>query len=367
MAKHVENEYSPDSVSPPGETLQELLTERNLSQAELATRMGRPKKTINEIVKGKAAITPDTALELELVLGVPAPFWNARERNYRASLAQMAQRARLEQQTEWMRRFPLKDLIAGGWVPPVTKAQDRVRALLAFFGVASDDQWDALVTLHQSAFRKSASFESNPEALTAWLRCGVIDARELDCEAFDRDRFVDVLHAVRHLTTEEPGVFQPEMTRLAASAGVAVVLVPQLPKSRVSGATRWLSPDRALIQLSLRYRTDDHFWFTFFHEAAHILLHGKKFIFLETLRHEGDLEEEANQWAADFLIPPDEYATLVLSRDYGESHIAAFAEQLGIAAGIVVGRLQHDHKLPHSHCNALKRRFTWVDDPTPAA
>ena len=94
MAKHVENEYSPDSVSPPGETLQELLAERSLSQAELATRMGRPKKTINEIVKGKAAITPDTALELELVLGVPAPFWNARERNYRASLAQMAQRAR---------------------------------------------------------------------------------------------------------------------------------------------------------------------------------------------------------------------------------------------------------------------------------
>lgn len=367
MAERFEHDYRPDSVSPPGETLQEMLDERSFSQAELATRMGRPKKTINEIVKGKAAITPETALELELVLGVPAAFWNAREKDYRADLARRAQSAQLARQIQWMRRFPVKALMERGWMPSATKPEDKVRALLSFFGVASDDQWDALATAHQAAFRKSAAFESSPEALTAWLRCGVIRAHEIECDSFDRDRFLQVLQDVRELTTEDPSIFQPEMTRLAASAGVAVAFVPQLPKSRVSGATRWLNQDTALIQLSLRYKTDDHFWFTFFHEAAHILLHGKKLIFLEVSKHQGDLEEQANRWAADFLIPPDEYTAFVAADDLAMTSISAFAAHLGIAPGIVVGRLQHDGHLPHSHCNRLKRHFEWDSTPKSAA
>jgi len=82
MAK---NQYCPDEVSPPGETLLEVLEERGITQAELAERTGRPRKTINEIIKGKAAITPETALQLERVLGVAASFWNARETRFRDS------------------------------------------------------------------------------------------------------------------------------------------------------------------------------------------------------------------------------------------------------------------------------------------
>jgi len=360
MAEYIENQYAPDFVSPPGETLQELLEERKLSQAELAARMGRPKKTINEIIKGKAAITPETALELELVLGVPANFWNARESNYRAGLARAAQQERLQRQVKWMQRFPVKDLVAGGWIPPVKKAEEKVLALLTFFGVASDEQWNSLYNSYGAAFRKSAAFESSPEALAAWLRCGVIEAGEIECQDFDADKFVDRLQAIRDLTTQHPNVFQPEMTRLAASSGVAVTFVPQLKNSRVSGATRWLNPSTALIQLSLRYKSDDHFWFTFFHEAAHILLHGKKLIFLETAEHEGKLEREANRWAADFLIPAEAYDEFVCGNQLGSKWISAFAKEIGIAPGIVVGRLQHDGILPYNRCNELKCRFEWV-------
>jgi HTH-type transcriptional regulator/antitoxin HigA len=87
MSNIVQNQYNPDYVSPPGETLAEILEDREMSQAELADRMGRPKKTINEIIKGKAEITAETALELEKVLGTPAQFWNEREGRYRESLA----------------------------------------------------------------------------------------------------------------------------------------------------------------------------------------------------------------------------------------------------------------------------------------
>ena len=164
--------------------------------------------------------------------------------------------------------------------------------------------------------------------------------------------------------------------KLCAAAGVAVTFVPELPKLRLWGATRWLTPDKALVQLSLRYKTDDHVWFTFFHEAGHVLLHGKRTVFVEntpvgvrptqdtqTGTPQGSEEEEAqaNKFAADFLIPPDRYGEFVEAGSKSCVAIQAFAKDLGIASGIVVGRLQHDSVISYSACNGLKARFRWVE------
>src|SRR6266566_2926058 len=116
MNERVQNQYFPDAVSAPGETLEEILLERGMSQTELAERTGRPKKTINEIVKGKAAITPETALQFERVLGVPASFWNNLEQNYRTALARAAERERLEGQIKWLKGIPVRSMIDLKWV-----------------------------------------------------------------------------------------------------------------------------------------------------------------------------------------------------------------------------------------------------------
>src|SRR6266581_132260 len=99
--------YSPDTVSMPGETLQELLDERGMTQKDLANRMGRPIKTINEIVKGKAQITPETAVQLERALGLPAAFWNEREAHYRGYLAQVNAEYHAAQWIPWLNKLPL--------------------------------------------------------------------------------------------------------------------------------------------------------------------------------------------------------------------------------------------------------------------
>lgn len=363
MVSRIKNEYDPSEVSPPGETLREVLEEREISQTELATRMGRPKKTISEIINGKAAITQETALQLELVLGIPARFWSAREQDYREYLARAAQENELARQAEWAKKFPLAKMQKAGWIEPVSGRTGKVRSLLRFFGVTSPEQWEEMYALGQAAFRRSTAFEADAFALSAWLRQGILEAYEIRCSDFDRTRFVDALEAARALTRETPEVFQDRLIDWLAEAGVAVTFVPQLPKSRVSGATRWLSANKAMIQLSLRYRTDDHLWFTFFHEAAHLLLHGKRMVFLETGKHEGDLEEEANRWAADFLIPTSDFAELQERGVFSKQSLLDFAERLGIAPGIVVGRLQHEGLLPYSHCNELKQRLAWVEDP----
>ncbi len=168
------------------------------------------------------------------------------------------------------------------------------------------------------------------------------------------------------MTVESVDFFQQELVRLCANAGVVVVFVKALPNTRICGATRWLTPTKALIQLSLRYKTDDQFWFTFFHEAGHILLHGKRQVFLETEQKDSEKEEiEANKFASDTLISREQWKQFIAQNSSRtKAGIEEFAEKVGIAPGIVVGRLQHEELLPFTHCNQLKRSLGWADEVT---
>ena len=361
-AKTPRNQYVPDVVSPPGGTLEDMLEERGMSQAELAERTGRPKKTINEILKGKAAITPETALQLELVLGAPAAFWNQRERDYRAYLARKDEDDRLCGWAKWQQCFPLRDMIKHGWLPDVSTRADKVRALLRFFEVASPEQWQEVHAARQVNFRKSQAYEADEAALSVWLARAEHLASEIPCQGFDKKGFRDALLEIRGLTNAPIRDAVSAAVSKCAAVGVAVALVPEVKGCRASGATRWLSADKALLQLSLRYKTNDHFWFTFFHEAGHILLHGKREVFLESNGHgdddlhddDDDLERAANKFAADLLIPPKDVERLRRLAPKTSHAIRAFARSIGIAPGIVVGRLQHDKLLPYTHCNNLK-------------
>jgi len=160
---------------------------------------------------------------------------------------------------------------------------------------------------------------------------------------------------------EPPEIFQPEVVRLCSRAGVAITFIPELPKIRVSGVTRWLSSHKALIQLNLRYKTDDQLWFTFFHEAGHIIQRRKRAVFIDhEFNQPEDVEEqEANNFAANILIPPTKLKEFTGKGDKTKKAIKFVASEIGIAPGIVVGRLQHEGFLPYSYCNDLKRRFCW--------
>ncbi|MEH2300897.1 MAG: helix-turn-helix domain-containing protein [Nostoc sp.] len=367
MENKIQNQYTPDYVSPPGDTLLEVLEKSGMTQAELAERTGRPKKTINEIINGKAAITPETALQLELVFNIPASFWNNRERRYREFLAQQEEKERLEKQVAWLKGIPVTAMIKSGWIHRYRDKVEQLREVLNFFAVASPENWEGIWLNTHINFRKSEAFKSDLGAITAWLRRGEIEASEIACAPYDANKFREALQKIRTLTVEPPEIFQLKVERLCAEAGVAVVFVPQLPKTRTSGATHWLNPNKALIQLSLRYKTDDHLWFTFFHEAGHILLHGKRDLFLEgtgvTSVNDQEKEEEANKFAADILIPPADLKTFLASvQQFSKANIIQFAAEIGIAPGILVGRLQHDNCLPPSHCNDLKQKLEWAFD-----
>jgi len=357
--------YEPDYAVPPGETLLETIEHSGMTQTELAERTGRPKKTINEIIKGKTAITPETARQLERVLGVPASFWNNLERNYREKLAEIEERERLKLQGEWLKEIPVNTMVEYGWVKKFSGKIEQLQEVLNFFGVASVEAWrevwKKISGSTQMAFRQSLAFKSEPGAVAAWIRKGQIESQKIDCKPFKTSNFHCALKKIRALTNEPPEAFVPDMVKICADAGVAVVFVPELPKSRVCGSAYWLNSEKAVIQLSLRYKTDDHLWFTFFHEAGHVLQNQKREIFLEYDGRNGeDDEKQANKYASEVLIPQSLYKDFIKRRTFNSRTVEEFARNLGIAPGIVVGRLQHDKAVPFAtNLNNLKRHFKW--------
>ena len=357
MSNLIRNQYQPDTVTPPGFHIQEKLEELGMTQTDLAGRIGRTKKTVNEIITGKAPIEPETALQLERVLGIPARFWNNAERQYRDHIVRQEERARLEQQVERLQRFPIKEMCRLGWLPKRTGAVEMLSELLSYFGAASFEALDQIDMRTCAAFRQSAVHRVDSNAVLAWLRKGELDARAIACRPFQKENFRGALAKIRELTLRPIDEAIPETVRLCAESGVAVVFVPELPKTRTWGATRWLTAGKALIQLSARGKTDDQLWFTFFHEAGHILLHPKKDIFIELDNMEDSREDEANRFAADHLIPPNTWMLMRQMKLRSTTEVRLFAGQYKIAPGILVGRMQREKMIPWSHLNALKTRL----------
>ncbi len=359
IKKSIKNEYIPDYVSPPGELLSELLECYDMTQKQLAERIGKVPKTINEIVKGKSSISPDMALHLEKVFDVKAATWNSLDKSYQEYLVEVKELKNFERSYGWLDVIPYKEMIKKGWIKDSNDKSNTIRLLLKFFGVASPIQWQVIYSKHVVAYRKSPVFKSDMGAVSAWLRQGEILAHDINCNTYNASDFKKALIKVRELSNENPNIFVKKLQDLCAECGIAVVFVPQLTGAKVSGATRWVSKDKAIIQLSLRYKSNDHLWFTFFHEAAHILKHKKNKLFLKEIDVINKIEDEADKFARDFLIPPSDYKFLVKNKPYSQTKTKEFARNIGIAPGIVVGRLQHDKLLPFTHLNSLKVRFKW--------
>lgn len=352
--------FIPEWASPPGDTLADLLDEHRMTQTELAERLGVSLKHINRVIKGAASLSAELALGLEKVFGASASFWMTREAHYQADKARQAERVVFADSIDWAKLFPVAELRRRKLLPPNAEGAELVEQMLGFLGLAQPSQWKS----PQVAYRKSQKFESDEYALSAWLREGEIEANSIDCAPYNEARFLDVLQQARSLTQEDPEVWWPELQVLCAAAGVAIVIVDAYPGAKANGATRWLAPDKALIQLSLRYKWADIFWFSFFHEAGHVVLHRKKGVFVELSKKDApadperqQLEDEADRFAARTLIPPGLERRM---KDLRLVDIPAFAKSAGVSSAIVVGRLQHEGRLPWSKGNNLRTRLRFV-------
>jgi len=358
------NKYIPDYLVTPGEVLEDYLGYAGITQAALADRTGLSKKTINEIVKAKSAITAETALKFKRTLGRPVHFWSNLERQYQEDKVRLADKMQLEKDLQWLDMFPVNIMAKYGWIEKFKEKVLQLDALLRFFAIAFPQRWEAIWGHElQTAFRKKDSSQKDAAVISAWLRKGEIDAQQRNCESFDKQKFRNSLTEIHSLTTiDTPKIFIPKLESICATAGIAVVFVPALPKLGIYDATRRLN-DKYIMQLSVYGKSNDQLWFTFFHEACHIIKHSHGELYIEGHGQDDEKENEANAFARDMLIPPKELSSFLASAGYKPTllQIRKFAAHIGIAPGIVVGRLQHDKIIPMSWGNDLKVRYEWVE------
>ncbi len=355
--------YKPQVAYNPGETLQEVLDEIEMTQKDLADRTGLTTKTINEIIKGKNPITPDTAIKLERVLSVSSSFWNNLQTMYEEYIANKKSNHDLNDEIELLKKYTCyAEMAKYGWVEKTRNNIEKIKNLLRFFRV---DSLHYVPAIHNVSFRKTSAKNISDEALMVWLRQGEIEARNIKTEPYDEKKLRSLIPYLRSLTKLDASEFSKKIVEECAKCGVAVVFLPALKNTYVNGATRWLGKDKALLQLSLRNKYADIFWFSFFHELGHILLHGKKdqFLDLDNGSNREKEEIEADTFAQESLIPAKDYQNITKD-PITTQKINELSDRINVSKGIIAGRLAHDGFLSWSQVSKIRQRLCFKNSTT---
>jgi len=360
MINYKNDNYNPDYIVPPGATLEETLGKLHMSQAELAIRIARPEKTISEIINGFTAITPETAIQLERAIGITAAFWNNLEKNYQEQKAKLEARKGLTSEIELLKDFPYNIMAKYGWIKGTLEKELRVENLLSYFGVNS---LRLVPDVLQVNYRKHAGKNISHGAAAAWLRKGEIDSVGVESSLFDEKKLRSHLNEFKALSKLPIQEFAPRLQATLAECGVVLIFTPGLPKTYICGATRWLSPTKALIQLSIRGGYADIMWFTLYHELAHVILHSKRDGFIDmddkVKENQDDIELSADGFSSEMLISSEAYKNFLHRNLITKNNVMKFAEALDVHPGIVVGRLQHDQVISFSKYSELRPRYVW--------
>lgn len=358
------NIYQSDLAIHPGEFLEETIEELGMSQAELANRLGRPVQAINEIIKGKKSITSTTALELEDVLGVPSHIWLGLESEYQIVLARQEELKQMEEESSLVKNFPYADLVSLEFVKATKKAVEKVDELKRFFSVAKLAQISH-VKAYQPAFRVSNHGKISHESIATWIQAARIKAKDIETEIFDKKKLKESLSELKSLMNlDDINKSIEELQKVLNSCGIALVLLPHFKNTKINGATFWLDSDKAVIAMTIRGGFSDVFWFSFFHEVGHILLHPKREIFLEDGCDDPKLkkqEDEADKFASDLLINNKDFEQFISSGDLSKNNVITFAKEQGVKPSIIVGRLMHNEiiKFNDFRLSPLRDRYKW--------
>jgi plasmid maintenance system antidote protein VapI/Zn-dependent peptidase ImmA (M78 family) len=350
--------FAPRWASPPGDTIKDALRERDISFNDFAAMMDLSPRVTTALLEGHEVISLSLARKLASSIGASLEFWMSREAQYQDDVVRVAA-------DRWASTLPTKDMHRFGWLGKSSSWQDQITACLDYFDVPDLDAWQASYgkLLLDARFRISSSVRTNTASVAVWLRQAEIEARGTDCPAWNPMRFRSSLDDAKSLTRErDPSRFLPALKALCAESGVALVALRAPEGCPASGVARFLTPQKPLIVLSGRYLTDDHLWFTFFHEAGHLLLHDSKVVFVDELSHASGassaVENEADIFAEEILYPADLQAELPPGR-ISARDVVRLSKKAGVGPGIMAGQLQHRGDLDYNQLNGLKRRYKW--------
>lgn len=356
--------FERDWAVSPGATVRSIMKSRDMLDGDVSAQLDLGPDGLADLIQGHIAIDRHLADRLADVLGASPRFWLARENLYRNPPQPTPPDEIDDEQSAFIARLPVADMRKLGWIESYDRASRQEVVLRFFEDDFGDWRRNGRDILEAVAFRTSPSHEADPAAVAAWLRQGVRQAQKVECDAWDPDGLLGALANIRALTREKnPVAFFPRLVDLGRKFGVAIVCVRTPSGCRASGATHFTPWGTPIVQLSFRYRSDDHFWFTVFHELGHVLLHRTSPMFVEGGDYvSGEEEAEADQFAQDTLLNPELQDQLYeLGRDFKK--VMRFAKIAGVSTGIIVGQMQKRGLIKYNQLNYLKTRYDWSQVP----
>ncbi len=344
----------------PGETIKELLEINNLTQEDFARKMKINLKTANELINGKGVITNETAFKLGVIFDLPASFWNNLEFNYRAQLKEIEEEEKIKQEYEVIKDV-YNEIAKRNWVPKTSNKMERVQNIKKYLRITDFENIDEEYS--KIACRRSTIKNFSKINLLLWVQYALRESTKLEVEKFDKEKILSSIEDIKRLTMyEDQKQARKELQQWGIERGIVIIYNSMLKNTAIQGIAKWLTPEKALIQLSDRRKRVDTFWFTFMHELGHLLYGRKKDCYLETddilLNQE---EEIANEFAKNKLVNRKQYNELlkniIITNDV-EKDIIEFANKNNIAPDIVVGLLEHDwEKYDFKTFNKFLRRL----------
>lgn len=361
MPEEAHSDFMPDWFSLPADSLLQIIERRHFSVDDVADAIGGGRETLIGLVSGAIAIDPPMAKALSSAVGGTERFWLQRQENFERALDRVLASAWTEVD-DWLGTVQAPGRRQPGRASEQQK-RDELRKRLVYYRVNSLAAWHTKYgrLCEATQFRKSQSFESNRGATSLWLRHGELQASLKNAASWNSGQLESILPEVVALSrVRQPDRFLPKLVNLCATAGVAVVALRAPDGCRASGASRMISSNKAMILLSFRHLTDDHFWFTVFHEIGHLILHGAQ-TFIDGDGTSEDMHElEANEFARKCIVPEDRRSDFEQLRPRKEE-IIRFAVSLSVSPGLIVGQLQHRGRISRNNMNYLKRRWTWEE------
>ena len=353
-----------DWFSPLGDSVLAAMRRREVTASEVSENLTGGLADLRRILSGQLDIEEPTAEMFARKLGGSAAFWMRRQEAFLAGVSKSVSALEETDQQVWLEQVPMPTKIGRGRMTPERRTAELKRRL-RFYGVSSLGAWHARFGRDREAtrFRSSQSFTSDEGALSLWLRCGEVEAALVDTAKWNADLLQGLLPELRTLSRySQPEVFVPKLRVELAKAGVALVFVKSPKGCSASGASRMIAADKAMLLVSFRYRSDDQFWFTIFHELGHLILHGAQ-SFVDTADYDdGDdpREREANEFAERQIVP-SEFATEFESLQPDYKPIVAFARKVGVCPGLILGQLQHRDPALFTRSSRLQRTWKWSE------
>ena len=343
-------EYKDSMAFHPGYYIQEIVEESGLTQADFAKRLDTTPKNLSKLIRGEQRLSVDMAMKLSKMLGTSIEYWLNLQNAYDTVLAQMASDEKLELEKTVLKLLDYSYFRKHFGLPNLPrKIDEQVVAVRSFLKVSS---LTVLTSPDMAASFRSSSGEMSEKAIAranAMVQIATNETIAAKAPDFNKKRFEEAIEFA--LTqTRNHDTFYPLIRDRFYDAGVVFVILPNLPGSKTSGATKKIGKS-VMIMVNNRRLYADSFWFTLMHEIGHVM-NGDFGISFEG--EAGEAESMADEYAENKLIDPVSYESFIKESKgrFTIGNITAFAEDIDRDPGIILGRLENDGYVDHR--NALQ-------------